>query len=325
MSLAFTIGVVSDIHYASAAEQARGDDYEINAVPNPALRLFLRAYRNFIWLRHPLRQNHLFESFLERVGPVDCVVANGDYSCDSGFVGVSDDASFQSVSVCLEQLRAKFGAAFHATLGDHELGKFSFVGRRGGMRIKSFHRAGLNLGLKPFWKQDLGRYVLIGVTSSLISLPVLKSETLPDELPEWTQLREAHLEDIRRVFAGLKPDQRVLLFCHDPTALPFLWHEEPIRERLAQIDRTIIGHLHSNLILWKSRLLAGMPRIEFLGHSIRKMSRALHEARHWKDFNVCLCPSLAGIELLRDGGFLTISLPDAEPMPATITLHRIRR
>ncbi|MBC8096838.1 MAG: metallophosphoesterase [Akkermansiaceae bacterium] len=325
MARAFTIGIVSDIHFASDAEQARGDDYEINAVSHPALRLLLRAYRHFIWLRHPLRQNHLLDHFIDHLGPVDFVVANGDYSCDSGFMGVSDEASFQSATLCLARLRSRFGTAFQATMGDHELGKFSFVGGRGGMRIKSFHRAQRDLGLEPFWKQDLGHYVLMGVTSSLISLPVLKSETLQEEFPEWQQLREAHLENIRQAFSELRSSQRVLLFCHDPTALPFLWQEEPVRQRAAQIERTIIGHLHSPLIFWKSRLLAGMPRIKFLGHSIQKMSQALHEARHWKAFHVCHCPSLAGIELLKDGGFFTLELPALEPASTTLTRHRIAR
>ena len=39
-----------------------------------------------------------------------------------------------------------------------------------------------------------------------------------------------------------------------------------------------------------------------LGTSIRRMSTALREAQHWL-FNVRLCPSLAGIELLKDGGY----------------------
>ena len=30
-----TIGILSDIHYASAVERARGDNYEIAGIPNP--------------------------------------------------------------------------------------------------------------------------------------------------------------------------------------------------------------------------------------------------------------------------------------------------
>ena len=117
----------------------------------------------------------------------------------------------------------------------------------------------------------------------------------------------------------------MLLFCHDPTALPFLWREEAVRQRLPQIEQTVIGHLHSGLVWWKSRLLAGLPAIRFLGHAVKRMSTALSEARYWKPFHVRLCPSLAGIELLKDGGFLTAELNAATPDPARFQRHRLRR
>ncbi|HET7624262.1 MAG TPA: hypothetical protein VFM25_03280 [Verrucomicrobiae bacterium] len=324
MSDLLTVAVLSDIHYASAAEQARGDDYELKAVSRSALRLLLRIYRRYFWLRYPLRQNHLLDQFLEKVGAVNCVVANGDFSCDSGFVGLSDDAAAGSARECLTKLRNRFGDAFHATFGDHELGKFSFVGARGGMRLASFHRA-IELGLKPFWRVELGQYVLIGVASSLIALPVLNSEILAEEKAEWENLRAEQLRKICIAFSELKPGQRVLLFCHDPTALPFLWREEIVRGKLAQVEQTIIGHLHSNLIFWESRILAGMPPIRFLGNSCKKMSTALREARCWKSFHVRLCPSLAGIELLKDGGFLTLELDADAKRPLQIARHRIHR
>ena len=46
---------------------------------------------------------------------------------------------------------------------------------------------------------------------------------------------------------------------------PFLQDEPVIRDRLGQVERTVIGHLHTPLIHWKSRMLAGMPVIKFLG------------------------------------------------------------
>ena len=101
--------VVSDPHYASAAERARGDAYEFAGIPNFWVRGFIRAYRHFIWLRHPLNQNGLLDRFLELAGTPECVVANGDYSCDSGFVGVSDDAACMSARECLGKLRDRFG------------------------------------------------------------------------------------------------------------------------------------------------------------------------------------------------------------------------
>jgi len=176
------------------------------------------------------------------------------------------------------------------------------------MRLASWFRARHELGLEPFWRMDIGRYVLLGVTSSLIALPVFEPDTLPAERNKWYELREEHLTQIRRAFLSLEQHQVILLFCHDPTALPFLWHDNAIRSKIPHIEQTIIGHLHSHLVFWKSRLLAGMPRIGFLGHTTRRLSAALHEARYWKPFKVRLCPALSGIELTKGAGYLTAEL-----------------
>jgi predicted MPP superfamily phosphohydrolase len=325
MARSYRIAILSDIHYASAAEQARGNDYEYRDLKNPFIRLFVRAYRYFIWLRYPLKQNHLLDQFISDVGMPDYVVANGDYSCNSAFVGVSDDAACQSANECLQKLREKFGVNFQAGFGDHELGKMSFFGMRGGMRLTSWHRAQAELGISPLWRLEMGNYVLLGVTSSLVGLPVFEADTLPEERAEWHRLREQHLADIRQAFTALKSDQRVLLFCHDPTALPFLLRDEIVRGRMAQIEKTIIGHLHSQLVLWKSRLLAGMSPIPFLGHTAKRLSTALSEARNWRPFNVMLCPSLAGIELLKDGGYYTLDLDSDARQPARFEFHALPR
>jgi hypothetical protein len=309
------LGIVSDIHYAGPAEQARGNDFEIRGIPNPLLRLLVRMHRRYLWLRNPLSQNYLLDNFLAQIAPCDLVIANGDYSCNSAFIGVSDAAAIESARLCLDKLRDKFGTRLRATIGDHELGKMSFVGMRGGMRLASWRSATDVLGLRPFWREEIGNYVLLGMTSSLIALPAYEPDTLPDERPQWHTLREQHLQELRNAFAEIKPDQRLLLFCHDPTALPFLAREPSVRSRLGQIDQTIIGHLHSNLIVMQSRVLAGMPRITFLGHTARRLSKALRQAREWKPFKVRLCPALAGVELLKDGGFLEVELDNQARTP----------
>ena len=319
------LGIVSDIHYASSAEQARGSDYESVCIPNPLLRLGVHLYRRFFWLHQPLQKSYLLDRFIEQSGELDCVIANGDYSCDSMFVGVSDDAACQSVRECLDKLRLKFGDQLHLNFGDHELGKVSFFGGRGGMRLASWHRSQNELGLRPFWQFTIGRYVLMGVVSSLVALPVFKADALPEEYPEWERLRAIHLAEVNEAFSALAPDQRVLLFCHDPTALPFLGELPAVQARLSQIENTIIGHLHSNLILWKSRRLAGMPRITFLGHTAKRLSTALRRGVHWKPFHVRLCPSLAGIELLKDGGYLTVELDPEGRQPVRILRHHLPR
>ena len=85
---------------------------------------------------------------------------------------------------------------------------------------------------------------------------------------------------------------------------------------------TVGGH---NLVLRHSRLLAGIPAIGFLGHTVERLSRSLNEARHWRPFNVRLCPALAGIELLKDGGYYAVELDPEARQPARFQFHRLTR
>lgn len=276
-------------------------------------------------MREPLSRNCVLDRFLEEPDSFDFLIANGDYSCNSVYIGVSDDAACQSVRECLSKLRQKFGSRLRVNYGDHELGKISFFGGRGGMRLASWHRARGELDLASFWQVSLGNYVLMGFVSSLVALPIFESDMLPVERPEWERLRAEHLAEIGRAFDALEPEQRVLLFCHDPSALPFLGREPATHQRLGQIEQTIIGHLHSNLVLWKSGFLAGMPRIRFLGHTAQRLSSALRQARDWRPFKVRLCPALAGIELLKDGGYLTADLDLQAREPARFRFHSLPR
>ena len=319
------VAILSDIHYAGPAERARGEDYEFCTIANPLFRAVARAYRHLIWMRHPLDQGRQLDRFLAEAGPLDYLVANGDYSCDSGFVGVSDPAAFQSTQECLAKLRAKFGDRARFTFGDHELGKPTLFGDTGQTRFASWRRATEQLDLRGFWQLNIGRYSLFGVASPLITLPANQTDALPEEWPEWQRLRETHLAEIRAAFEALQPDQRVLLFCHDPTALPFLWREESVRRRLPQIEQTVIGHLHTRLILWKSRVLSGIPPVRFLGRSVGRFTSALHEAHHWWPFHVRLCPALSGTQLLNDGGYYTVRIDPAANQPAKFTFHPLPR
>jgi hypothetical protein len=317
-----TLVVVSDIHHAGPAERAR-TGFESRSIPNLFQRFLAQTYRGVVWLRDPLGHPRKLEAFLAAAGEPDLVVANGDFSVDSGFVGLADDAVLETVRECLAQLRACFGDRLYATIGDHELGKMNLFGGAGGLRLESYRRATTDLGLQRVWRIEVGRYLILGLTSSLVALPIYEPEMLPEERPVWEDLRQAHLEEIREAFGALRPEQRVLLVLHDPTALPFLAQEEVVRQRLGQIERTLIGHLHSNFILWKARRLAGMPHVTFLGNTVRRYSSALGRARDWRPFNLLLCPSLTGIQLLKDGGFLRLELdPDAR-QPIQVTRHRL--
>jgi len=325
MARRFTVAILSDIHYAGPAEQARGDEYEFALIKKRIARWWLRAVRNLAWMKYPTRQNRQLDRFLAMAGEPDFVVMNGDLACDGASLGLADDAAFESARACLARLRAHFDDRLHLTIGDHELGKLSLLGERGGLRLESWRRTVEDLDLKPCWKVELGNYVLLGIASTLTALPAFERDLLADEKSNWDELRTTHLAEIRALFDSLQPHQRVLLFCHDPTALPYLWLEDAVRRKLGQVEQTVIGHLHSNLFLWQGRLLAGLPVIRFLGANVQRMSTALNEARKWKEFRVRLCPALIGIELLNDGGFLTVELDPEARTSAQFQFHPLPR
>jgi hypothetical protein len=318
------IFVVSDIHFASEEEKSRGR-YESKVIPGRFLRGMAHLYRRYIWLRDPFAHNHLLETFCERAAGADLVIANGDYSCDSAFVGVSDPASLASARECLGRLRVRFEDRFRAVMGDHELGKISLFGNCGGPRWASWGLALGELGIHPLWSHTVGGWTFLGLTSTLLALPVYEPECLPEERKEWLALRASYLDDVRRVFGQVPSSSRVVLFVHDPTALPFLAELPEVRSILPRVAATIIGHLHSPVILWQSRVLSGLPPIGFLGNTVRRLSTALSRARSWKPFRVELCPSLAGLELFKDGGFLELIAGERSEGQLRIRRHSLPR
>jgi Calcineurin-like phosphoesterase len=325
MARTFSIAVVSDLHYASAEERARCENFAAERqFKNPSARVAERAFHRFVWLRDHGSHNDLLDTFLAAAGRPDLAVANGDYSCNTAQTGMSDPAAFASAEECLGKLRARFGNNFRATIGDHELGKTGLFTGCGSMALANWPRTTQGLGIEPFWRVQFEKYVLLGVTSSLIALPLYKAESSAEDAAGWERLSETHLESIRAAFAALKPDERVILFCHDPAALPFLWRETTVRERISQVEQTIIGHLHTNLVLRTARTLSGFPTISFLGKGARKISAALNEAKLWKPFHVRLCPALTGIQLLKDGGWLSAELDGDAKTPAGFKFHRIK-
>jgi len=190
------------------------------------------------------------------------------------------------------------------------------------MRLESWRVTTEELKIAPAWERRVGDYVLIGVTSSLIALEVYEADALPRELGEWQRLRAEHMHVLREIFERVESKERIILFCHDPTALPFLAMETFVQRRMAQIERTVIGHLHTPMVIWKARMLAGLPPIHFMGRGIRRISRGLNRARGWKPFNVLLCPSLAGSQLLKDGGFYEMQLRRGKR--AEFVRHRLK-
>lgn len=315
--------VVSDIHYAGAAEQARGSDYEMKAIPSPARRWLVRFWRHHLWLRDPFAHNQKLEHFLTECPQADYVIANGDYSCDSAFIGVSDEAACASAVECLGKLRDKFNSELRTTIGDHEFGKKSLGSGDGGMKLASLKTTRETLKLPTSWRMELDRYVVIGMTSSLAAAPSLIGDQSEDERDGWQREHQQHMAEVRDLFRGIDSSRRIILFCHDPTALPFLWEDAGVRQFIPQIERTIIGHLHSNLIFRQATLMAGLPAIRFLGPTITRNTQAVNRARLWKPFNVQLCPSLAGMQLLRDGGYLTMELDGNANAPVKSEFHSV--
>jgi hypothetical protein len=316
--------VLSDVHYACEAEAARGE-FEIEAVKHPVARAWVTAWMRLIWMRRPGPQNGLLERFLHVAGDADLVVANGDHTVNSAFVGLSDPASLESARICLDKLRRRFGDALCATIGDHELGKNGFAVECGGMRLESFHLARESLGLKPVWRTDLGAYSVIGVTSSLLALSLYEAELRVDEAGEWRRLAREHAEEVVATFRGVAKDRRILLFCHDPSALPFLRELPGIRDEMGRIEATVIGHLHSGSIFEMAGCLAGVPKLPLPGAALRRINAGLNRARVWRAFRTRFCPCLAGIQLLGDGGFLEIELDEEGQTPATFHTHAWKR
>jgi len=100
----------------------------------------------------------------------------------------------------------------------------------------------------------------------------------------------------------------------------------PPQPMSGQPERTGIANLAEiSLVDRQGQRLAGMPPIGFLGHTVLRLSSALREARSWKQFRVRLCPSLAGVELLKDGGFYEATLHVDGDRPAEFKFRRLPR
>ena len=65
--------ILSDIHFSGAAEQARGNDFNLRVIQNPAVRAFARFYNHFIWMRDPFARSPQLGRFLQAAPPADVV------------------------------------------------------------------------------------------------------------------------------------------------------------------------------------------------------------------------------------------------------------
>lgn len=311
---------LSDIHFASSGEIARRNP-EADAVERIWLRPLAAGFRS-LWLGRLEWNNRLLSKFVDVEGAADLVVANGDFSCDSAFVGVSDDAAFDSAKQCLSRLRSRFRERFEATIGDHELGRKSAFGGSGGPRLESWFRSVNELKLRPFWQVDFGCYVLIGVTSSLLALEGFESQLLPEERPAWNDLREAHICQVRDAFNEIPRDKRILLFVHEPAALNWMAREQAVQRRLGQIEQTFIGHLHFRSVFWVMGHMAAL-RLPLGSDAMRRYSHVREWNLLWRSFNVRLCPALGCQLLPLRGLYYQIVVDLSGRDPAIFQLQRI--
>lgn len=309
--MGFKFLVISDIHYASDAEKTLGEN-ELQGIYNPFFRMVAFFFRYFFWLRHPHAHNDKLLKFLEKAPQAEMVVGCGDYSNDAGNTGASFPAAFQSTQEVFRLIQERFGHTFISVAGDHEIGKIGLFGKKGGPRLASWEIIQKELNIKPFWHRQFGIWHFFGLNSFIISLPNIEKELLETQKETWEKLRKDYLKEFKAHLNILPASAKVILFSHDPTALSYLCEIPEIIDLLERkkIAITFVGHLHTPLVLKASYLLAGMPKINFLGHSIARMTESLSNARHWKDFNLILCPSMTGCQLAKDGGWIEVDLQD---------------
>ena len=70
--------------------------------------------------------------------------------------------------------------------------------------------------------------------------------------------------------------------------------------------------------------MMGWPRVGFLGNTVRRLSGALSRARAWAPFKPLLCPSLAGLQWWKDGGYWTAELSLTTAGPVRFEFHPLR-
>lgn len=307
------LAVISDIHVLGPGENERDREVRVELLTvRGRLRgswgRFLHATRRRLWNWHPESR---YDCFLKALAEMhdydpDFVIANGDYAGDAEGVGLSNDATYESAAGVITLICEIFPDRCFFNFGDHDIGKYSTPLRRGGVRLASVQRGEDLLGIRSFWQQRVDEFELIGVNSSLIILDHFLPEALKEETPEWHRLRNAHLEAVRAAFAGLAPDARVILFCHDPSALGSLRAEPEVAARLNQIDLTVLGHLHEPRLL---TLIQRMPHFRLWTPKYpvaRIIATGLRDAKTWSVFNPIVCPSPFGAGHHLSGGILFI-------------------
>lgn len=303
--------IFSDVHYAGPSETRRGlAEAKINAPIHQ--KAFVSFYRNFLWLADPIYHAKRFHQLIGQINHLrpNEIIYLGDLTMDTAFVGLSDPASLESAKEFIDICHSNFQSPMNWVMGDHELGKTSIIGKIGGPRIDSLSKWTDELNMPMHWISKWNRWTIISLCSTLAAFPVYAPEFLPNEQSKWEAAQKQHLDWIKSTFSKIAPDERIVLLCHDPSALGFLSEINEVQEKMNQIAVTWVGHMHTSLVAQAAQIFSGVPEINFLGTSIRRFSIALNRAKIWKDFRMKLCPSPSGSEAYRDGGFFEMILYD---------------
>lgn len=307
------LAVISDIHLMGPVEMARFQDRydELTETLPPLRRRWRRGLhrvRRGLWNGHPHWRTEAFFLGLEKIANwnPDWIVANGDYAGDYGGVGLSSAATFESAAGAVQLIRAKFADRARFIFGDHDIGKYSTLMRSGGIRLSSLDLGEKALGIPSFWHQKSGLYHLIGLNSSLLTLDFFLPEALKEEIPEWQRRRDRHIQAIRLEFARLPPKARVILFCHDPSALAPLARLSEVASRIGMIEMTVVGHLHSPGLLSLARIMPFGKTWKPKYPVARIIAKGLEGVSEWMAFRPVVCPSTFGTGHHTSGGVMLI-------------------
>lgn len=312
------LAIISDIHVLGPRELAEAHDAhaQLGAEVNPITRKWRRGLhrvRRRLWNGHLELREPAFRHALARLLDYDpdWVIANGDLGGDYGGTGLSNDATFESAAGAVDLMRDLFADRCRFVFGDHDLGKYSTVLRGGGIRIDSLDRGEKRLGIPSFWHVVDEDFHLIGINSSLLTLDLFLPEAIAHEVPEWRRRRAEHIEAVTHAFDGLPRHARVILFCHDPGGLTALSQVPVVQKRLAQIELTVVGHLHSPSLLKLAKLAPSTKGWKPRYPVARIIARGLEGVAAWTQFNPVVCPSTFGTGHHVAGGLLYIE-KDAE-------------
>jgi hypothetical protein len=107
-------------------------------------------------------------------------------------------------------------------------------------------------------------------------------------------------------FAAMQPQDRIIIFCHDPSALGVLAALPDVHDRVDQVECTVVGHLHTPLLLGVTRMMRHLPVLKTDYPIARIVSHGAQNAKDWKRFNPVVCPSTYGVGTHISGGVLFI-------------------